>query len=315
MDVGSVDARRGTAAAGLALALALPGMLQGQQQEMREIDETRQVAGDVTVRVEALVRNVRVTGWDRDEVRVRTAVDPEGEAFFLEADRGTVHVEIDRRDDRRAWREGPRGDAGELVLSVPRGASLDVDVVNGSLVVDDVNGSVELESVNGDVRYAGDSERIGAETVNGRVELEAPLARRTRAGTVNGDLLLAVGGGFVEAEAVSGGVEIRAGDSVEAVTAETVAGSIDFRGRPVSGASLDFETHSGNVTVRVPREVQARLEATTFSGSIESALGGEARSASRWTSERSFRHTVGTGDVHVTVASFSGNVRFLEMGS
>ncbi len=296
-----------------ALALALPAGLAGQE-ELREIDETRDVAPDVIVQVEALVRTVRVTGWDRDQVRVQATIDPEREEFAFDGDRGTVDIEIDPRDDRRGRKGKGTRDSGPLMISVPRGASLEVDVVNGSLVVENVDGSVELESVNGNVRYAGGAERVDAETVNGRVRVEAPRARRTRAGSVNGDVVLRLGGGFVEAETVSGNLDIRADGSVESVTAEAVAGSVDFRGAPVAGASLAFETHSGDVTVRLPADVQARLDATTFSGRIESEFGGEAVSSSRWTSEQSFRHTVGDGGVRVATESFSGDVRFLRLG-
>ena len=313
MEDGTMRRTGAAAAAATVLALALPAVLQGQE-GLREIDRSLDVAPDVIVQVETLVRTVEVTGWDRNQVRVRTAVDPAYEEFSFDGDRGSVDIEIDRRDDHGGWKEGQVRDPGPMRISVPRGASLEIDVVNGSLVVRDVDGTVELESVNGDVQYSGAGRRIDAETVNGRVQIDAPEGRRTRAGSVNGDVVLRIGGGFVEAEAVSGHLDIRADGPVEAVSAEAVAGNIDFRGAPVSGSSLSFETHSGNVTVHLPGDVQARLDATTFSGRIESSFGGQAVSSSRWTSEQSFRHTVGEGNVHVTAESFSGNVRFVRQG-
>lgn len=306
---------RAAAAAAMAVLTLAPAGLQAQQGELRTIDETRPVARDARVQVETLIRTVRVSGWDRNEVRVQGAIHPAREEFTFEGDRGSVDIEIERRDDRGGWGRDEAPDPGPLTISVPRGASLEVDVVNGSLVVENVDGTIELESVNGDVRYSGASETIDAETVNGRVDLQAPRGRRTRASSVNGDVTLRLGGGFVEAEAVSGGVDIRADGPVEAVSAETVAGDIDFRGPTVSGASLAFETHSGDVVVRLPADVQARLEATTYSGRIESELGGRAVSASRWTSEQGFSHTVGSGDVRVSAETFSGDVRFLREGS
>lgn len=314
MEVRNGGTRGTAAAAAMVLALAAPVAMQGQERQLRSIDETREVARDVRVRVETLVRTVRVTGWDREAVRVQGAIDPRYEEFTFEGDRGSVDIEIDQRDDRDHWRRDRSGDPGSLTVSVPRGASLEVDVVNGHVVVEGVDGDVELESVNGNVRYVGASTTVEAETVNGRVDVEAPAARRTRAGSVNGDVVLRLGGGFIEAEAVSGDLEIRADGEVERVSAETVSGDVGFAGAPVSGASLSFETHSGDVVVRLPSDVQARLEATTFSGAIESAFGGEPRSSSRWTSEQSFRHTVGSGEVRISAESFSGDVRFLREG-
>lgn len=314
MEVGTMQKTGAAAAAVTVIALALPAALQGQE-GLREIDRSLDVARDVFVQVETLVRTVEVTGWDQNRVRVQTAIDPAYEEFSFNGDRGSVEIEIDRREDHGGWTEGQIQNPGPMRIAVPRGASLEVDVVNGSLIVRDVDGTVELESVNGDVQYSGAGERIEAETVNGRVRVEAPRGRRTRASSVNGDVLLRLGGGFVEAETVSGHLDIRAAGPVESVTAEAVAGNIDFRGAPVAGSSLSFETHSGNVSLHLPEDLEARLEATTFSGRIESAFGGEAVSASRWTSEQSFRYTVGEGNVYVSAESFSGNVRFLQRGS
>lgn len=300
------------AAAALLLAVGAPAALAAQDGRLQRIDETREVARDALVEVEAVVRTVRVSGWDRDEVRVQGAVRPEFEEFTFEAERGSVHIEIEHPDDWRGHRDRDLPDPGPLTVSVPRGGSITVEVVNGSVTVEGVDGTVEIESVNGEVRYAGGARNVEAETVNGRVIVEAPDGRRVDASSVNGDVVLRVGGGFAEAESVSGSIDIRAGGPVEAVSAETVSGNVEFRGRPVAGASLEFETHSGNVVLRLPGDLAARLEATTFSGRIQSAFGGEAEETSRWTPEKSYLHTVGSGDVRITAETFSGDVRFLK---
>lgn len=292
------------------LALRAPGTARAQDTDLRQIDETRQVAGDVEVSVEALIREVRVAGWDRDEVQVQGAVHPDREEFVFEGDRQSVEIRIERTGGWHGFDGDDGPDVGPLTVRVPRGASVEVDVVNGALTVRDVDGSVGLESVNGDVRYSGQAESVDAEAVNGTVEVEAPRARRTRASSVNGDVALRVSGGFAEVEAVSGNVDIRAEGRMETVSAETVSGSVEFRGRPTGDASLSFETHSGDVTVWLPGDLAGRLEASSFSGRIRSAFGGETEETSRWTSESSYRHSVGSGKVRVSATSFSGDVRF-----
>jgi len=305
---------RWTAAMALALLAGLPAAAESQDTGTREIDETRQVAEDVAVEIEALVREVRVTGWDRNEVRVQGAIHSGREEFIFEGDRQAVRIELDRKGDWGGFGKPDGFDPGPMTVQVPRGARIELDVVNGGLTVQDVDGDVEMESVNGGVRYSGGSEAVEAEAVNGSVRIEAPRSRQIRASSVNGNVVLDVGGGFVEVEAVSGDVEIRAAEAVETVSAETVSGDVEFRGRPTGGASFGFETHSGDVRIWLPEGVGARLEASTFSGEIQSAFGGETEETSRWTPEKGYRQTVGSGGARISATSFSGDVEFRTLG-
>lgn len=298
-------------AAAAALVLSVPAGADAQ--ETTEIDETRTVASDVSVELETVNRTVRVTGGDRSELRVRGRYDPDHEEFTIEGDRSSVRIELEPTGERGHLGAG-MDDPGPLTLELPRGARLEVDGVNGGITVEDVDGGVELESVNGAIRYTGGAGSVQAETVNGAVDVRAPNARNVRAGSVNGGVTLEVSGGHVLAEAVSGDVEIRATGPVERLRAEAVSGDLSFRGRPASGASFAFETHSGDVVLRLPADLSARLEASSFSGEIESAFGGTPQKEDRWTPQVSFRHTVGSGDVRISAEAFSGDVRFVREG-
>lgn len=303
--------RRSGWIAAAAAALSLGAAAPGTAQEATTIDETRPVDGDVAVEVETVTRTVRVTGGDRDELRVRGSYYPEHEEFVLEGDRGSMRIELEPRHHG----DMPEDlDYGELTIELPRGASLELEGVNGAATVRDVDGTVRIESVNGGVTYEGGARSVQAETVNGAVRVDAPRARSVSGGSVNGGVDLTVAGGNVSAETVSGDVAIRAGDPVETVRAEAVSGDIEFRGRPAASASLSFEAHSGDVVLHLPPDLGARLEAATFSGEIESAFGGEPRKESRWTPETSFRHAVGSGDARISAETFSGDVRFLRNG-
>lgn len=300
-----------TLAAVAALTLATAGAARAQQAEA--IDEVREVDRDVEVSVETVNRTVRVTGGDGAELRVQGTYYPDHEEFTLEGDAGSMTVTLEPTEDD--WSFGDQDlDPGPLTIRLPRGASLQLEGVNGGVTVERVDGAVALESVNGGVRYTGGASRVEAETVNGPVEVTARRATTTRAGSVNGPVTLRVGGGRVEAEAVSGDVTIRADGPVGAVRAETVSGGITFRGRPAGEGELEFQTHSGDVELLLPDDLDARLEASVFSGDIESAFGGEVGEESRWTSQKSFRHTVGSGGPRISAEAFSGDVRFLKAG-
>lgn len=311
---GGVIAAAVAVVVGLALA-GTPAPASAQDAAVRQIDETRAVDAGASVEVDVVVREVRVTGWDRSEVRVQGSMNPEYEEFSFERDEdGTITIELELRDDAERDHREDRPDFGPLTVSVPRGASVEVEVVNGPLTVQDVSGAVSLETVNGSITYSGASTSVEAEAVNGTVDVRAPRSNETRAGSVNGDVIVRVAGGVVEAETVSGDIDVRTDVPVEAVDAETVSGGIEFRGAPASSASLSFESHSGDVVVHLPSGLNAVLEAETFSGNIESAFGGEVQRDGEYTPERSYRHTVGSGGTRVSAETFSGSVSFRRQG-
>lgn len=116
--------------------------------------------------------DVRITGWDRNEVRIEAVKTAEAggrleDAFILvdaTADRLSVRTQYAGRDAERPANV-------EYRISVPRTANLDeVRVVNGALSIHGVAGSVKATSVNGNIT----AEKLGGmadlATINGEVE-------------------------------------------------------------------------------------------------------------------------------------------------
>lgn len=293
------------------MALAAPA---AAQDGLRPIDETMSLDADGTVEIEVTMRDVRVTGWDRSEVRVRGSSDPEREEFRFEREDWGLRVELELDDEHDGYDGWSADELVPLEISVPRGASVEVELVSGPLAVEGVEGPVQLETVSGNVRYEGGSESVRAESVSGAIDVRAPRSRDTRGGSVSGSVVLRVAGGRVAGESVSGDLEIHAGGPVREVSGESVSGTVTFTGRPASSGDLSFESHSGDLVVRLPADFGGALAAETFSGSIESAFGGEARRESQYTPGKSFRHTVGSGGASVSAESFSGTVRFVRSG-
>ena len=293
------------------LALAAPA---AAQDGLQPIDETMSLEADGTVEIDVTMRTVRVTGWDRSEVRVRGALDPEREEFRFEREDWGLRVELEAEDDHDGYDGWSASEIEPLEISVPRGASVEVELVSGPLTVEGVDGPVQLETVSGNVRYEGGAESVRAESVSGTIDVRAPSARDTQGGSVSGSVVLRVAGGRVAGESVSGDLEIHAEGPVREVSGESVSGAVTFAGRPAESAELHFESHSGDLVVRLPADFGGVLEAETFSGGIESAFGGEARRESQYTPGKSFRHVVGSGGASVSAESFSGTVRFVRSG-
>ncbi len=138
--------------------------------------------------------------------------------------------------------QGPSGNVRDgddvnvhLELAVPDGVRLVAHTVNGSVKTDDpLDGDIEAVSVNGSVHVASRNGQVRARTVNGSIKSTA-------------------GGGPVRAETVNGSIQAR-------------FGSDDWDG------TIAFETVNGSITVEVPDDFDADVEARVAHGSIRTDL-------------------------------------------
>jgi hypothetical protein len=213
------------------------------------------------VSLENVNGTVRVTGWERAEVRVEAVREAESRQCL---DRLTIEVETAgsalrikaRYPDSDGWFLGfARCDCRvDFTVSVPRGAELDgIEMVNGDIEIAGVTGEVRAENVNGDVIIRGAGSRVEASTVNGGIEvaLDALDARGlVDLDSVNGRVVLSLpagSGADIRAESVNGGIrtdfglkekrhryvgselEGTIGDGSARVRIETVNGSIAIR--------------------------------------------------------------------------------------
>jgi len=183
---------------------------------------------------------------------------------------GRHRRDVCRRDG--GWNNNIRNDTRvDLTLRIP-----------ADLVVD-------IKTVSGDVRGGGLSGELDLASVSGDVVLDGLEASKLRAHTVSGDVEL------------SG---VRAAD----VEAETVSGDVTYAGTIESRGDYFFKTLSGDVELSLPKEPDARLDGSTFSGRLISDLPTERNGRRRFRNNR-FSATWGEGSANIEVESFSGTVR------
>jgi DUF4097 and DUF4098 domain-containing protein YvlB len=181
--------------------------------------------------------------------------------------------------------------------------------------------AVELKSVSGDVRVAPIGGAAKIKCVSGNVDLGG--AAGAEVDLVSGDLTLAniVGdaylkavSGNIEASGVKGSVDVKAvsGDiklldvsGAQTVGAESVSGNITYTGAIKEGGRYEIKAHSGDIRMVIPAGSAFDLEASTYSGDIDSDF--EITVAGK-ISPREVRGTVGKGGATLILKSFSGNV-------
>ena len=115
----------------------------------------------------------------------------------------------------------------------------------------------------------------------------------------------------VEAQTVSGRMTIGGGPWKQA-NFSTVSGDTQITGGPSRDGKIDVDSMSGDVQLQLPSDVSAKLEASTFSGSIRSDFGSP--SSGEDGPGKQLKTTIGSGSAHIHVESFSGDVKLRGQG-
>src|SRR4051812_2255317 len=140
------------------------------------------------------------------------------------------------------------------------------------------------------------SGNLTAENVTGRVEMS----------TASGDVTLAGVSGEIRAASASGTVKVR--DAAGSVNASSASGDVEVELTRIEGdGDMRFSTASGNVNVRVPASVDATVEMSTVSGSIETNLPIEVKHNNYGPGSRA-RGQLGGGSRLLKISSASGDV-------
>ncbi len=175
--------------------------------------------------------DVRITAWDRNEVKVdavKRAYKPERlSEVTIEVNNTADSVMIKTKYQERNLtfekhnRENNPASV-EYTLTIPRGARLDgAELVNGSLDIEGVQGDVHASLVNGQVKAGGLGGEVKLSTVNGGVEANVALldaAKGVTLNSVNGPIVLIVPSGAsaqVKASTVHGRITNDFGLEVE----------------------------------------------------------------------------------------------------
>ena len=265
----------------LLFVLALAPQAAAQQRQHPAKDEP--AAGEFTLerRTDAEARavvslcinegDVIVRGWDRNEVRARA--EGEGTLRLLTPNvRPAPRVAVLVSEEKDA--ELDAGDCGSnetIELTVPRGATVEVEARTGHVEVADV-AEARVKVLSGDVDVRRISRAVKVSCLSGDVSVSDSTGQ-VHVDTVSGDvearnLRTASAGDNFEAKSVSGDVTIE-GVAHGNVTGSATSGQVLYTGALARGGSYDFRTISGDVTLELPADASFNLHAkVVVSGEI-----------------------------------------------
>lgn len=142
-----------------------------------------------------------------------------------------------------------------------------------------------------------------------RWTVRVPAGVRFDGHTVNGDVVALDLASDVEASSVNGDVEVSTSGTAEA---STVNGSVRARmGRADWTGTAKFTTVNGGITVDLPANFSAEVEAATVNGSIETDFPLTVQG--RFTNRR-MRGTVGNGGRTLELETVNGSIQLRRAG-
>jgi DUF4097 and DUF4098 domain-containing protein YvlB len=292
------------AAAALLAAAAAPAGAQRDRDEYgSRIDTTIAFGRGGTVELQLTNGEIIVTGWSRDQVRVRATserselrMDASGSYLKLGLRSGTS-----RSGDTRFEVSVPVGarvrattTSGDIRITGSRG-EVEARTQRGDIVVQDVGASADVTAFSGDVDVSNVDGRLNVNVLSGDVQV-----RR-----VNGD---------IEVKTVSGEVEVREARS-QLVRINSTSGDIVFDGTIDAAGRYELETHSGDVDLTLPATVGATLILSTYSGGIESDFELTLPAGGVGADGKRFTFTLGRGGARITATSFSGDINIRSRGT
>lgn len=250
------------------------------------------VAGTVTVRPSD-GRAARVRGETRNEGddRIRYVTQRAGDGVRICAVReGAACEENGISSSGRGWGDRRRARAN-FTIEVPRGVVVRVSSGNGDVRVDGATADVHATSGNGDVSVGSGAATVRATSGNGAVRVDA--AR----GPVN---------------ATSGNGRVSVSTAVGPVEASTGNGAIDVSMASLRGSDdLEFSSGNGSITLTLPRDFSAELDASTGNGGVDSEF--PMRVQGRMSPQR-VRATIGDGGRRLQVSTGNGTIRLRRAG-
>lgn len=295
--------------AGAVILAALPALARAQDSDRYDrydsdryrsrIDTVVPFSSQGTVDLSLISGRIRVTAWDRQEVKVVASI--ENGRLRFSASRERVSLEVDRR-----------GGQAQYDVTVPRGTKLALEAVSGNITASGVGGEIEAQSVSGYVDISDGTREVSAESVSGPVTV-ANVTGDLRAESVSGGVRVRNATGDVQVESVSGSVVLD-GIKSGSVRTETVSGSVTYTGSIDPGGKYSFVTHSGVLRLNLPANLGAVFSVETYSGDIDSDFPVTMQPGQGRNSHDRFEFTIGNGRARVSAENFSGKIIINRVG-
>jgi Putative adhesin len=243
-------------AAAAVLGLATVAAAAGLDRTSESFSHTYPLAADGRLSLANVSGNIRITGWDRNEVQLEAVkyadTEEDLQAIRIDIDARPDAIDIETKYPHHFFDDHHSGRV-DYTLSVPNQARIgSIKLVSGDLRLESLRGDVDTSSVSGEIRAEGLTGAVHLSGVSGTIEanFDRDLGRRVSLSTVSGSIVLGLVpdvNADVSAATVSGG--IHSDLPIQADRHQFVGQSL--HGRLGNGeGQIDLHTVSGSIDIR-----------------------------------------------------------------
>ena len=264
----------------------------------QRVDTTVTLEKGGTLSVSVWSGRVNISAGSGSSVRVRGTVERNAMELRARSSSVTISMESEIRHGGRA----------ELDITVPEGTNVVLEGYSAPYVIQGVKGGVQAETLSGTIRVSDAVGKVMLETVSGNIDVSR-VDGDVRAETVSGTVMLSEVEGDVESESVSGTISIGRAKSAS-VRAESVGGTIDYRGTFEPSGNYEFKSHAGRVVLSMPADAGATVSLQTFNGNVDSDFPVTLETGrGRMGHESRFQFKIGNGRSRIVLETFSGDIK------
>jgi hypothetical protein len=180
-------------------------------------------------------------------------------------------------------------DRAAVTVTVPANCPVQLGVVSASALMSGLASGASVKGVSGDITLDGVSGGIEANTVSGELQARS-IDGPVRFESVSGELTLA-------------------DSSISALKGQNVSGRVTADVTLVAPGGVDVTTLSGEVTLRLPDDTDAKVRLNSVSGKVQAEFG--SLQVNKAPASHTVSGSVGAGTGHVSVTSVSGSITLL----
>jgi DUF4097 and DUF4098 domain-containing protein YvlB len=277
--------------------------------DSRQVNQTQPAKPTGEVRIDNLAGTVRISGWDKNEVRVTGTLGPQVERLEFTSDDSGVEIRVvlphnENSDDC--------DECADLDIEVPAGSRMEVSTVSADIQAKDLTGDVRLGTVSGQLTLDSNATRVDVHSVSGDVVVDGSAkGAHLSATSVSGEVRVTGTDGNLHAESVSGDVKVH-NNHLATVDMSSTSGNVDYDGPVLKNGDYEFHNVSGDLELNFGSSPNAHFDVSSFSGDIENSFGPKANRVSKYSPGMELHFTNGSGDAQVSARSLSGDVRINE---
>jgi len=278
----------------------------------------KSIAVDAKVNISLCVSegNLKVTGWERNEIRAFVGNGSKVSFKVQQKSRqnnNPVWVMVTGFDPTDVKGKSPEEclSGEEIELDVPRGATVNVKGRTTETKIEAVR-KADVKSVGGDITLNNIEQGIVAATYEGDVTVEnsggAITLESGNGNIVAFDVAPSEIGDIFKAKTSSGAITLQRIEHRQ-TEINSNSGSIKFIGEFQSGGQYTFGTMNGTISLAIPEKSSCKIIASYGYGRFNSELKFNIITENNSSKTQSIVASIGSGDASVNLTTFSGAIR------